>query len=377
MTLVLWGSEAPPYMQMQDFSFSIGGVVGILILEAFTGSKSEASYKKSEKCERIAIPEVNNTEKTYHNGTVLGYSNYTNSVPREALSNTTSSVTLDSKSNFEYVYVILCIYMLISAIPFLIYYLRNIDLLKLLDVKEDQDMKTTSEKQKDSRLKYALLLCIFTLFFFFVGGNESFFGLMTTFAVNFLCWSRSQGNLIPSMTWAATATAQIFAIAFAKYFKPILIMVFSMTLGSLTLLVLILAIDQSNIVMWVCCAIYGIASAPIFPNGLSWMNTHISVSGKLMALVQIFGGLGAVAVPTLVGWLFDNVNGIWYLYVSFICALTCAIALYSGMVIGNKYGDRFSGSKENTETKNSEEPCQTELISFAGNSKESCVNKQV
>ena len=331
MLLKIWGEDAAVYLQTQEFFFSIGGVTGILILEAFTKSKTGDS-NDTQRCERRGAVQTNSSlqmEATLNTHNLTGY-NVTYNM-------NDTHVNIIDANDFEYVYLIISGFLLLSSVPFFIYYMRKIELTELEDISDGDKQE---ENIKDSLniptrgLKFVIIALVLVVYFFFVGANESFYGLMTTFTVGYLCWDRSLGNLIPSLTWGITGVMQLLSIAIAKFVKPARILICSVTLMICALLALVIAVDKSDLTMWIVAAVYAVGSAPVFPNTLSWFNHHIQVTGTLMAIVQIAVGLGAVLIPFLIGWLFENTSKVWYVYMVFISLVVCGMAFAALIPLG-------------------------------------------
>ena len=331
MLLKIWGEDAAVYLQTQEFFFSIGGVTGILILEAFTKLKTGDS-NDTQRCERRGAVQTNSSlqmEATLNTHNLTGY-NVTYNM-------NDTHVNIIDANDFEYVYLIISGFLLLSSVPFFIYYMRKIELTELEDISDGDKQE---ENIKDSLniptrgLKFVIIALVLVVYFFFVGANESFYGLMTTFTVGYLCWDRSLGNLIPSLTWGITGVMQLLSIAIAKFVKPARILICSVTLMICALLALVIAVDKSDLTMWIVAAVYAVGSAPVFPNTLSWFNHHIQVTGTLMAIVQIAVGLGAVLIPFLIGWLFENTSKVWYVYMVFISLVVCGMAFAALIPLG-------------------------------------------
>ena len=373
MLLTIWGANSGSFMQAEELCMSVGGMCGILLLEALTGTPT-ATHGHNPRCwpnntahvnqSHAGLPVkhgyfVNKTKFTSKpNVTLLRirdgfihlnkHYNSSNSTlsfqRRSALNQNVSQSDVLHDSNFEYLYMILGIFLLLTALPFMVLSVKkyNVDVVTHIQPSPKESDNHESNNEKRTRiLRAGIIACMLIFFFVYVGVHVTYTGLITTFSVTYLCWSRTNGNLLPSLNWGTTALSKFLSIFLARLIKPDRIMVFCISMVAGLFILLTFLVDEGPLVLWICSAACGLLFAPIFPSTFTWFNNHVELTGTLVGTVQISLAIGVILFTTSTSWLFENVHAMWFLYVTVIGSLASALTLYLAVILGSKHGGRF------------------------------------
>ena len=350
MVLQVWGVSSGPYMQALEFCMAIGGMCGALLLEVITGSKNQ-SGTQSEICKIQHMKSKDELNITGNIDTSFYHTDQNNASMLESVFQNTSRKTdnetlpgISDKSHFEYLYLTIGIYLFLTALLLFVLSRRK----PIVDndndaVSNSKQMQTDKNGKTNSKyLIMGIVACLLIFYFFYIGLHTTYTGLITTFSVTHLCWPRSHGNLLPAINWGTTAFSKFVCIFLSRWIGPARIMLccISIIIGLLTLLSFI--IDKGPYVLWIFVAIFGLIFAPIFPSTFTWLNNHVEVTGKLLAILHMSIGLGVVGFTTLTSWLFEHVHPLWFLYMLVIGSTVSAIALYMAVHFGNRLGERFT-----------------------------------
>ena len=147
-----------------------------------------------------------------------------------------------------------------------------------------------------------LLAVIFMLFY--VGAEVSFGSWISTYAVTMRLATQETAAYLTSVFWGALTVGRLLSIPVAVRLRPRAILLMDV-LGCIVSVGLILLLPQSVAALWVGAAGLGLFMASIFPTVLSWAGRRMTMSGNVTSWFLVGASMGAVILPSIIGWLFD------------------------------------------------------------------------
>ena len=81
--------------------------------------------------------------------------------------------------------------------------------------------------------------------------------------------------------------------------------------------ILSFAIQTSPIMLWVGTVTLGLGMSSIFPTAISWADIYYPLTGRAAAVFITGSGIGEMVIPVVTGFLFENVDKMWLMYIVF------------------------------------------------------------
>ncbi len=191
-----------------------------------------------------------------------------------------------------------------------------------------QDEDNTSEKnpqdeeKKTSRKFEVQISALFFVFNLFYGGIEvGYAGLLMTFAVKYLGWSKSRGTDVTAVLQGSNAAITAVAVILARYVKPNHMLIASITLVTASMLFLSIFATQLPMCLWFCTTGLGMGYATIMPSSYTWVNSFMTVSGGFSSAYWSGFFTGFMTIPAFSGYLFQNVHPMFMHYVTLSCGI--------------------------------------------------------
>ncbi|KAL3832495.1 hypothetical protein ACJMK2_024134 [Sinanodonta woodiana] len=309
----IWGVEGRPYMQAVHFSFAIGGIVSPLITEPF-----------------LAPKETEMSDKNQTQTTSAGNISLTSVLP--SCSNSTNcTITTEleywGETKVQYAYLISTIVGLLSAIPFLVSYLKRNSEPRT----KEQQQTNEASRRKSARLskfkKIGVIILLILLFHLYCAVEDTFASYLMTFSLLHLNWTKLKGSLATAVYWASFGFGRFLGIFIIHLMHPtkmlflycsfMVISLASFTVGSVFLF---------DPVIWVFSSLSGFSMSIIFPTIFTWTEENvIPVSGKIASLFLIGASSGTMLNPLYLGYLMENKSPLWFPYLlvgqSMLCLL--------------------------------------------------------
>ncbi|KAL3853910.1 hypothetical protein ACJMK2_013206 [Sinanodonta woodiana] len=323
----IWGAEGRPYMQMMHFSFAIGAILSPLFTEPFLAPKitvlesinssfnGTCNISHSSALEMCALP-----------------SNY--NVPNNSFQFTERQYWGETK--VQYAYLISMILGILSAVPFLVLFLRN-----RADPRTDEEHQTRISRRISVQLtrcqKVAILIMLMFMFHLYSAIEDTFSSYLMTFTLLHFNWTKLNGSLVTSMFWASFGFGRFLGIFIVRIVSPtkLLLLYCSLLLISLAgFLVGSLLLFDSMVWMFACLT--GLSMSVIFPAIFTWTEENvIPVSGKIASLLLVAASSGSMLNPLYLGYLMENKSPLWFTYLLLGQSIWCLL-LYIIVVICTK-----------------------------------------
>ena len=150
-----------------------------------------------------------------------------------------------------------------------------------------------------------ILIVISVFFFLYVGVEIGFSGWLKTYAEDLPLPGKSSPTLLNTLFWVSFTLGRLAATVLAKRLRSGLLLASSCGLTVVLLLAMVVA-DGQPAAVWVTTALLGFAVAPQFATMIAYAEEHLELSGRATSWFVSASGLGGLALPFLIGTLFDT-----------------------------------------------------------------------
>ena len=314
------GAEAGPFMHSIHFGFSIGGILSPLTAEPFLARKN----CKTEN------PHQNTTNATIMSTTI-------------PIPNTTEECETYGETRVHWAYAIGGALMLSAAIPFLILYCKS-GRYSRNSKKEVQLEKSADENNGNLlvlslKLKITFLFLLATLLANYCAVEARFSGLLMTFVVEHLNWTKSAGAHINTVFWATFSAGRLLGIIVTRFLKPktmlsIYLILLTATFGGF----LVASFFNVTWLIWALTAVSGLAMSIIFPSIFTWTAESIlPVTGTVSGIYLLTVSVVNMLLPLLYGHMMDHYTQLWFTYLLAGQCVLCLILFWAILVLVRKY----------------------------------------
>ncbi|MGD0003020.1 MAG: MFS transporter [Anaerolineaceae bacterium] len=164
-----------------------------------------------------------------------------------------------------------------------------------------------SAENPAKRNNYLLIVMMVFFFALYVGSEVSFGGWVYTYAVAMKLMNTTTAALMTSLFWGSLTLGRLLSIPIASKYK-LSSVVFLDVAGVLVSAGLILLWPKSEAIIWVGTFGTGFAMASIFPTMLSLAESRMHITGQVTSWFFVGGSCGSMALPWLIGQLFEPVG---------------------------------------------------------------------
>ncbi len=224
-------------------------------------------------------------------------------------------------SKIQYAYLIVAIYDLVVGILLLTLFVKDGCRFRAKEDGEEKG-KEGEDEHKSTRgfeIKISILFFVFNVFY---GGIEvGYAGLLMTFAVKYLGWSKTQGTDVTAVLQGSNAAITAVAVIIAKYVKPNHMLAASISMVTTSMLLLSVLAPRFPVSLWLSTAGLGVGYATIMPSSYTWVNGFMRVSGTFSSAYWSGFFTGFMVVPALSGFLFQTVHPMCLPYVTLGCGV--------------------------------------------------------
>lgn len=319
-------------MQTLHFCFAFGGILSPLATAPFLSPKLEPRVV-SHVANQTAIILHNNISNVNISGNLLksggsyNLTNVTNGLPYiNSLKNLTLAINVTTQNTTETVewvkpqnsriyiaYFITSSLALSAALPFLITFLRsrNTNLSSSL-----QNVRDKNEPEMSFKARCLILLNMCILIGTYSAIEDTFAGFLTTFCVEQMDWTKTQGSYATSIYWASFGAGRFFGIVLVKFCSPVRMITMYCSLLILSFIGLFFTSFASyDGGVWICSSLAGLAMSIIFPTIFTWTEAEVlRVTGKVASLFLIGSSSGTMVNPIILGFLMDELTPMWFCY---------------------------------------------------------------
>ncbi len=188
-----------------------------------------------------------------------------------------------------------------------------------------------------AKINYTLVVVFGLFLFLYVGGEIGFSNWIFTYATRTGLASVAQADKITSVFWGALTIGRLVSIGLAKKLNPLKMLQINLVGWFLGTAIIILFQDFAFF-LWLGTIVLGFFMSSIFPMVFAIAERTVVFTGKVSGLIYAGNSLGAMALPLLMGKLFEDVRPIWIMYVEMFCVVA-AMGLF--LVIGRMTADKL------------------------------------
>lgn len=237
------------------------------------------------------------------------------------------------KTNIQYSFLIAAALSLSASLPFLVLYLssrrkKHRDDL-VTQVSTDDDISVCKRPVcLPFKVKLFCLILLSCIMFLYNAIEDNFTGLLMTFSITHLGWSKSHGSKATSLDWASFAVGRFVGIFLVRCIQTSSILTVSLMLLVLSFTgALIASMTLQTTLIWAFVPLAGIAKSVVLPSVFSWTEEVIlPVTGKISSLYLVTGSAGSMVTPLLFGYLMEEKGSIWYVYLLLGMSSGCLLA---------------------------------------------------
>lgn len=200
------------------------------------------------------------------------------------------------------------------------------------DIKQDNAAtgcrKESSEDVRFGRILLALLsayVCVY------VALECTTSQMLTAFAVKSdLHLTKSMAARVAAVYFLCFAASRLAAALVTLKMSPLRVLVLSHVVLVVTAAMFVVWGSVNEAVLWASGALMGVGQAPVYAAVVAWTVSYVDISNRMMSVVIVTAGIGALSPPLLVGQFLDHHPNL-FLYVCFVAVLLCVacfVAMY-------------------------------------------------
>ncbi|XP_052240084.1 sodium-dependent glucose transporter 1-like isoform X1 [Dreissena polymorpha] len=177
----------------------------------------------------------------------------------------------------------------------------------------------------DFTFRLAVLTFFFVYFFTLVGGEKTFMSFVRTISVDVFKFDKTDASMLNILFWVCFTAGRLTG-SFVSHFvqtKTLLIILVSVNAISSTF-VNVYGLSSVN-ALWFSAILQGFVISPLYPLGVAYGNTLVTVSGFCLMVIVFAGSFGDMTYLWIAGRLYDT-YGAGKIFVIFNFAL-CLLAL--------------------------------------------------
>ncbi|KAK3103868.1 hypothetical protein FSP39_022518 [Pinctada imbricata] len=283
---------------------------------------SSGSSTKSVSSTTTQLSNSNETEITSENPISSTTTNVKK--PSHSISGIISAVK--NMSRIQFAYLIIGALLLLNSFLFMVLYCydrHHSDYSSLVKNKYEQD------PQEILCCRIIILVLMFLFFLSYVGMETTFGGLLMTFVVTHIHWSKNQGAIVTAIFWGSLAVGRGFSIFIANCCKPGLMLITDLVLLLIGALMLSFGL-KFQFVVWLGTLAVGFGMSSIFPTSISWMEQYYRLTGKSTAVLVMGSAFGQMIIPVVTGYFYQNVEPMSLMYALLVLSVFMLV-LYSVM----------------------------------------------
>lgn len=184
---------------------------------------------------------------------------------------------------------------------------------------KSDETKYHNPKRSTNQRKWFAFLVIFHLLYPVIEGVFGTF--IAVFVVKSLGWGVRQGATITAVFYGAICVGRLLGIPAARILAPQVMITVSLILACVAYMAMLFSSSMHYQVVYCTVIMAGIAVSTLVASKLLWVSQFLVLSGFVLGICQAAGSLGAIVIFPLVGYLFQNVNHIWLMYVVLTASL--------------------------------------------------------
>jgi MFS transporter, FHS family, Na+ dependent glucose transporter 1 len=163
----------------------------------------------------------------------------------------------------------------------------------------------TTQRQDSQPLDVWLIVLISLVFGLYSGVAQAFGGYIFTYALKTKLANEVNAAYLTSVFWGALTLGRLAAIPIAMRYKPQAILKADFA-GAFVSLLVMLTWPRSLLAVSISSAGLGFALASIYPTTMSLSGRLMVLSARITGLFSVGNSIGMMAIPWIIGQLFDR-----------------------------------------------------------------------
>lgn len=222
---------------------------------------------------------------------------------------------MKNMSRIQFAYLIIGLQLFIISILFLGLYCANKHHSLALHSTDD---KAYMNRKESMGMRVTILFLLFLFFFMYVGMEVTYGGLILSFTVQHLKWSKDQAAIVTAIFWGSLAVGRGVAIFVTRCFKPQCMLIVDLLFCLIGTIILCFGVPYYEPLLWAGTLMLGLGMSSVFPTGLSWAENYLHLTGKSTAVFVVGSALGEMVIPLVTGHLFQFVSKMALMYVMLV-----------------------------------------------------------
>ncbi len=218
--------------------------------------------------------------------------------------------------------------------------------------KEDQALSDSLESGWFRKLpKFHLflasfLLCLYVFIFCVIGSN--FVSFAVIFTVHTLNWAKIDGSNLVTVVFVSEIVCKSVSIVCSKFVHVHKLMIVSTLLCLGGTLLMMLCLHMTSFSLWIGASLLGLGFGNMLANSLNAGKQLTSQTGVMVSFILTSGFSGLMVAPLVTGYLYDNVDPMWFLYLGVTCSCLSLLLLvaYLAVLRCNQKGNRVEQERD-------------------------------
>ncbi|RUS74886.1 hypothetical protein EGW08_017351 [Elysia chlorotica] len=336
-----WEGRSDSAMQFLSFTYSLGGIVGPLLLQPFLAPEGNDSTAApltfSQHKVSLHTNFITNGSTGFSPGAV---SQEPDEVFQEGL-----PATLDGyRSRIHIPYIIAGSMCIVAALPFLLVYLRW--RCKAVTGEKRGVHKVPSNKVEEDKPRklplrvYVMLIGLLSAFYFFYTSVDDPFSMyLSTFVVSHLSWSKESGAVVSAVYWVCSTVTKLVMVVLVRHVNASLVMLAS-TLGMVlsTLMFVVSSSLYAHKLVWLATALLALSQSAIFGGAFAWADSHLlRLDGRVTSCAIFFAALGAMIDPMLIGVTMKEISPMAFPYLMLMQSFITFLLFLAMLLLASPY----------------------------------------
>ena len=207
----------------------------------------------------------------------------------------------------------------------------------LLPRKKKKHAVDDENVSKGIYLKRVILALTFVFYVLLSVYGRGYPNFTMAFTVDYLGWTKLHGAVLTSLYLGVYVIGRTAGIFIIKRVSPQCVICSDLILSISATIPVILAVRKHVSVYWICTLLYGLGNATIFASGFPWLGQYFRMSGNVGSVPQIGGFFGDILGPPIVGYLFEYVTPMGFVYVSTAGGTLCLILMIIMQTLALRY----------------------------------------
>jgi fucose permease len=202
----------------------------------------------------------------------------------------------------------------------------------------NSSLPDTEKTQKYTAYTWMFMITMLVFFIFYVGIEASLTSLLPAFSVNSkLQLTQQDGTMVASLFWITFAAMRLVYIFVPEkvekaFAQSVCFSLVVMCIGSIGLSILS---NHSKLYLSIFTAVTGLGCGPLFGNFVMWLEHHVTVNGKVCAMITVFGSIGGSLIPTLIGQIISD-TPMFLMYFQVGLSIILLLLFGSSCLLGSK-----------------------------------------